>query len=219
MLLAFLLACDLGHPIGASCHKLAGIELAKVGNYRDAEPHFAKACAEDARELDACYFHARALYALDRFAESLRVLEKRANTSSEWKRETAIGQALDALNEAKAEEHLRRALKLREGDKAAPSELDPLLALGAFLYREGRAGEALQLLEQSAKGYERLAGFQYQLGRALLRAERTAEAIAALKAAVASRPNYAEAHGLLSRAYHAIGKPNEGAQHANLAKQ
>jgi tetratricopeptide (TPR) repeat protein len=219
MLLTLLLACNLDRPDTPFCHKLAGVEFAKRGDYRQAEPHFQRACAQDPQEPDACYFQARALYALDRFQESLEVLSKRARTTVLWKHEAAIGQALDALNQPLAETHLRRALKLRSQDPSPPTELDPLLALSAFLYRQGRAVDSLKLLESAPNEFQSLATYCYQLGRAHLAAQNPDRALSFLTRATQIQPRYSEAHGLLSRAYFQLGNEKLAAHHAERAKR
>ncbi len=202
----------------AYCEKVMGVIYSAAEEYRAAEPHFRKACELDAKEIDACYFWSRSLYSLDRFEESLRALDKSWGATMEWKIRTGKGQALDALGRAEAEEELRRGMEARKKDARPAGEVDPLLALGSFLYRQGRAEEALVLLSGATKDYQALAGYQYQLGRAWLAVEEWEKGAAALEEALRRNPKQREAHGLLSRAYFRMGREELGRRHARLAQ-
>jgi tetratricopeptide (TPR) repeat protein len=194
-----------------------GVLYAATKQYREAEPHFAKACALDSREVDACYFWSRALYSLDRFEESLKALEKAEGASLEWKLRTGRGQAFDALNMPEAEAELRKAVDAKKKDPRPPGEVDPLLALTALLYRQGKASEVVSLL-RSASGYERIAPYHYQLGKAQLSDGDLEGAERALLTAISLQAQYPEAHGLLSRLYDRQNKPELAARHKAFAK-
>ena len=205
-------ACD------AHCEKARGVSLASAGDYRAAIPHFAEACRLNAREPDACYYWGRALYSSDRFEEALRALDL-ARVSPDWKVSTARGQCLDALGRPEAEAELKRALARRLKLDTPVTEPDPLLALGSFLYRQGRGDEALKLLKNASTQYLRVASYHYQLGRALSQQELWQESADALLKAISLEPGYSEAHALLSRAYYRLGKAALGAEHALKATQ
>lgn len=214
-----LAAATAANPASAYCAKALGAVLAAAGGYREAIGPLARACELDPAEPDACYYWARALYSLDKFDDSLAALARsKPGASKSWKLGTARGQALDALGRNEAEAVLRAAVLERARDTAPVHEPDPLLALGAFLYREGRAPEALALLKSAPPAYAKLAPFHYQMGRALAQSGHAAEAAEALAKAVALRPQYVEAHGLLSRCYYQLGQAALGARHAELAR-
>lgn len=198
------------------CLKSLGIVYAALGDYRRAEPPLGSSCRENPKEPDACYYWARALYALDRFADSLAALDR---ASPSWRVAAARGQALDALGRSAAEPILRAALELRQRDPAPIAEPDPLLALGQFLYREGRVAEVLSLLQSAPPPYQRIPNFHYLLGRALAQQEQWPRAAEALRQAVTLDPHLAEAHGLLSRVYFRLGNAEFAAQHSRLALQ
>ena len=203
-------------PPTAFCAKSLGIVYAALGDYRRAEPPLGSSCRMNPKEPDACYYWARALYALDRFAESLAALDR---GPSSWRVATARGQALDALGRPAAEPVLRAALQLRQRDPAPIAEPDPLLALGHFLYREGRVDEVLGLLQSAPPPYQRIPSFHYLLGRAHAQQEHWPRAAVALRQAVALDPHLAEAHGLLSRVYFRLGNAELAGQHSRLALQ
>lgn len=196
------------------CAKSLGIVYAALGDTRRAEPLLARACRANPREPDACYFWARALYGLDRFADSLAALDRDPAPPSA-RGLTARGQALDALGQNSAEAAFRQALKLSE----SPADPDPRLSLAAFLTRQGRLADALALLRAAPPAYQRLAPYHYLLGRALAQQEQWAPAAEALRNAVSLAPAYPEAHGLLSRVYHRLGDPTQAARHSALALQ
>ncbi len=198
----------------AFCWKSLGVVYAALGDTRRAEPPFAKACRMNPKEPDACYFWARSLYALDRFADSLTALD-RDPTPPSARSLTARGQALDALGRPDAEAAFRQALKFSD----TPAEPDPRLGLAAFLTRQGRIPEALSLLRSAPPAYQQLAAYHYQLGRALAQQEQWAAAAEALRNAVSLKPAYPEAHGLLSRVYYRLGDTTQGARHSTLALQ
>jgi tetratricopeptide (TPR) repeat protein len=205
-------------PQTSFCLKLSGLIHAASGDYRSAVDPFAASCRLNRNEPDACYFWARALYALDRFEDSLAALAAPSATKS-WKLLTARGQALDALGRPTAEPTLRRALSQRSSDPDPLSEPDPLLALASFLHRQGRAAEALALLTSAPAPYHRFPSFHYQAGRAHAQAQRWPDAAEALKNAISLDPNHAEAHGLLSRVYYRLNQPDLAALHARRATQ
>jgi len=202
----------------AHCEKARGVALASSGDYRSAILHFAEACRLNAREQDACYYWGRALYSSDRFEEALKALDL-AIASPDWKVATARGQCLDALGRPEAEGELKSALSKRLKLDAPVTEPDPLLALGSFLYRQGRGGEALKLLKEASPQYRRVASYHYQLGRALAQHERWEESAESLRLAISVDPAYSEAHALLSRTYYRLGKSTLGAEHALKAAQ
>jgi len=203
---------------GAHCLKLSGIVYAAMGDYRRAVGPFEKACSLDSREPDACYYWARALYANDRYEESLAAIDRAAaQATAEWKLNTARGQCLDALGRPAAERVLRQAMEQKLSLAGKVSEPDPLLALAAYLNRQGRKQEVLKLLLGAPQSYQSIAVYHYQLGRVLSQEQRWEEAVDALAGAVGLDPHHAEAHGLLSRAYYRLGNERLGAEHARQA--
>lgn len=205
----------------AYCWKVLGVVHAAGSDYRRAEPAFAEACRANAKEPEACYFWARALYSLDRFDESLKALDRAAgSTAKAWRVRTARGQAFDALGRAaEAEEEFIKALAQRRQDADAPAEPEPLIGYTAFLYRQGRIDDAMKRLRGAPPAFLRLAAYHYQLGRALAQQEKWEDAAEALRNAVSLQSDYAEAHGLLSRVYYRQGKNDLAAEHARRALQ
>lgn len=208
----FLLRATEQQPRDARAWKALGVAYAAQGRYDVAEPAFARACRLDAALLDACYYDARALYALDRFEESLKILQKTAGQNS-WKVHLGIAQAQEALGQAAAaEKEYKIALSMSAGEDPKPG-----VAYGLFLIRQGRFEEAMAPLEQVLRRFPRAAEAHIYLGRALLEQGRTADAVPYLEQAVALAPASAQAHLLLGKAYARVGRSAEARPHFDAA--
>lgn len=187
--------------------KARAVAFAQAGDYRAAEPLFRESCA--AQEPDGCYFWGRTLYALDRHREAIEALSK---AEGGWREQMGIGQSREALGEAAAAEAaFRSALQLRAKDRAPKGDLEPDLAFGTFLYRQGRMEEAVKVLES---GNRKSAALLYQLARARFQTNSDEKAIEALEALFAISPAHAEGHQLASRIYYKQNKPELGDRHA-----
>ncbi|MFN9753988.1 MAG: tetratricopeptide repeat protein [bacterium] len=193
----------------AFCTKSLGIVYAALGDTRRAEPHLARACRANPREPDACYFWARALYSLDRFADSLAALDRDPSPPSA-RAHPPRGPARGARAHNPAGAAIRHARKRADA---------PPLSLAAVLTRQGRPAESRARLRAAPPAYLRLAPYHYHLGRALAQQEQWAPAAEALRNAVSLQPAYPEAHGLLSRVYYRLGDPTQAARHSALALQ
>jgi tetratricopeptide (TPR) repeat protein len=207
----FLLRAVEARPKNAQAWKALGVAYAAQRLYRDAERPLARACELDRTLEDACYFYARALYALDRFDASLQAL-RRANPNS-WKVQFAQAQALEALGRAgEAERDFRRSLESARGMDPGPS-----IGLGLFLVRQGRGAEAIPVLENVLTRFPNSADAHTHLGRALLESGRLADSIPHLERAVALAPTSAQAHLLLAKAYVRAGRAEAAQEHFDAA--
>jgi Flp pilus assembly protein TadD len=72
----FLARAAEARPRNAQVWKALGVGYAAQEQYALAEAPLGRACELDPQLRDACYFHARALYALDRYEASLKALER-----------------------------------------------------------------------------------------------------------------------------------------------
>jgi tetratricopeptide (TPR) repeat protein len=200
--LAILLAWAGGDP------KKLGIAAAEQGDFDTAVTHFAAACESAPADEDACYFLGRALYALSRYAEARPAFDQAAKAASRNSRERAARAA--ALNfvaldlPAEAEARFRDAVRAHRGGD------DSRIDFGAFLTRQGRAGEAIPLLQGALKDQPASARASAELGRALLHLGRTAEAVPKLEHAVRLDPKLRDVRLLLGRAYLSLGRAEEG---------
>lgn len=206
-------------PRHAGAAKALGAAYAAGEQYELAEPLLGRACALDRKEPDACYYHGRALYALNRFVPALAALDKALpHDRQPWRVHLALAQAHEALgNAAEAEPRFRLALREQRG-QAAP-DFDPRLHYGIFLLRQGRGEEALEMLGANARAHPRSSRAHAELGRALLQARRTEEAATALGRAVELEPRNWAAHLLLGKAYYRLGRADLGERHTRLGDQ
>ena len=202
------------HPNDAQVWKALGVAYAEQDNYERAEGPFGRACRLEPDLEDACYYYARALFLVDRYQESMNVLERALSRDpNSWKYHLGLGRAREAMGSPKdAEASLRRALELSH--EADPR---PGLALGLFLERQGRFNEAVAPLEEVLKRFPNSAEAHTYLGRALLEQGKTAEAIPYLESAVALAPTSAQAHLLLAKAYVRTGRTAEAQPHFQAA--
>ena len=207
----YLLRATQAAPSDAKAWKALGVAYASQKLYRQAEQALARACKLNPKLAEACYFHGRALYGLDRFDDSRRVLAAAARLEPDsWLIELGIAQCAEALGAADAEGRYRRAVRLARGRDPRPG-----VALGLFLIRQGRAGDAAPGLRGVAKSFPESAEARLQLGRALLEAGE--EAVSELENAVALGPESAQAHLLLAKAYTRAGRVSEAKAHFDEA--
>jgi Tfp pilus assembly protein PilF len=199
------------NPRDAQAWKALGAAYAAQGFYGRAEPSFRRACELDSGLPDACYFHARALYALNRFDQSLEVLQRVAPKS--WKVHIGIAEALDGLGRTvESEKEFRTGLALcRASDPAAGT------AYGLFLVRQGRFAEAVEQLKEVLTRFPDAAEAHIQLGRAMLDTGDTAGATVHLERGVALAPGSGQAHLLLAKAYVRAGRPGDAQPHFEAA--
>jgi protein O-GlcNAc transferase len=198
-------------PDDAAAWKALGIAHAEVGDYESSEPAFRKACELAPSLPDACVYHGRALYLLNRFQPALDLLRRVAKEQPEnaqVHRLTAM--SLEALGKnGEAEEEFRTALRL---DRGSPPNSDPAIDYGVFLFRRGRAEEALTPLETAVKHHPDSARAHLELGCVLLALDRLSEAEPYLERSVALDPGSARAHLLLAKVYQRLGKTEAAAE-------
>jgi Flp pilus assembly protein TadD len=197
-------------PADARVWKALGVAHAAQGDYGSAEPAFGRACALDPRLRDACYYHGRALYALDRYEASIDALRRAPDS---WLVRLGMAQSLEALGRAaESEKEYARAEALGRG--ASPQ---PGTARGKFLIRQGRFAEASALLANVVKRFPAAPEANALLGRALLEEGRIGDAIRHLERAVEGDPRSAQAHLLLAKAYVRAGREADARPHFEAA--
>lgn len=170
--------------------KVVGVARASLSDYRGSVEPFGRACRLNPRLVDACYYHGRSLYAADQYRAALTPLRQALSADAVKSRaETAIGQCYEALGDADAAE---RALQAAVGRRDSAAQ-GARLAYGRFLVRQGRAGEAVTVLESAQQPESGDA--RYELGLALSQGDRLAEAVRELERA----PDHEAARLLLSK--------------------
>ncbi|MBM3726340.1 MAG: tetratricopeptide repeat protein [Acidobacteria bacterium] len=188
--------------------KRLGIDAAARGDFNTAATHFASACENAPGDEDACYFLGRTLYTLARYSEARPAFEKASRAAPADKRERAARAealnfvALDLPEEAEA--RFLDAMRAHRGGD------DSRVDFAAFLTRQGRATEAVALLEAALKNQPQSARANAELGRALMHLDRTAAAVPRLERALRLDPKLRDTRLLLGRAYLALGRTAEG---------
>ncbi|MBI5280463.1 MAG: tetratricopeptide repeat protein [Candidatus Solibacter usitatus] len=178
-------------PANAQYWKAVGVAFASMELLHDSIEPFSKACKLAPGLEDACYYLGRNLYATDRYREALTPLATALRVDPvKGRAETAMAQCREALGEERAAEAgFRAALARRDAAQQQAS-----IGYGRFLIRQGRAPEAVRLLEAAQQPES--AESRYVLGLAYSQSGRIREAVAALERAVALQPGH-EAAGLL----------------------
>jgi Flp pilus assembly protein TadD len=85
--------------------------------------------------------------------------------------------------------------------------------------RQGRAAEALELIEQTLKTSPLSARANAELGRALLDLDRAQDALPRLQKAVELDPNAWTVRMLLGKAYLRLGRTEEGERELRLGRE
>ena len=201
-------AATKAKPGDAVAWKALGVAHASLSQYELAEPAFGHACRLAPKLADACYFHGRALYALNRFEGSIAALEKAGGGS---KVRLGIGQALEALGRFDEAEMALREAAAVGADPAAS------VALGLLLLRTGRAAQAEVLLDNEVRTFPKSAEVRLQLARALMERGAFDLAIPHLEYALKFSPNSAQAHLLLAKAYTRQGRVQDAQPHFEAA--
>jgi Tfp pilus assembly protein PilF len=151
---------------------------------------------------------------LDRYEASLETLEAVARREPKsWKIQLGIAQAFEAIGKAgEAEREFVSAYGLCRTCNPQTGT-----AYGRFLVRQGRAGEAVAILEETVRRFPDTAEPRIHLGRALLDGGRVSDAIEQLERAAALDPKSAQAHLLLANAYMRAGRAADAQPHFEAA--
>ena len=209
--LPFLDRAAKADPQNAQKWKAVGAAHAALKHYADAEESFGRACRLDYKVPDACFFHARTLYALDRYEEALASLEHADPRN--WRARLARAESLEALGRATpAEQEFKQALSLCHN-----SDPRPAVAYSEFLIRQARAGESIALLTQTVTTFPANPDAHLWLGRALFDTNELPGALPHLERAVALNPQSAQAHLLLAKLLTRQGRQAEAKPHLDAA--
>ena len=205
-------------PGYAVAWKALGVVYASQGDYRRAEPPFRNACEQQPGLADACLYYGRTLYLLNQFDPALRVLRAALRTdksNSQIYRLLALSEeALGQVSDAAAA--FQTAIRLHRG--GVPDE-DPRIDYGVFLFRLGRAEQALDPLQDALQRYPDAPRAHLELGCVLLALDRLPEAQVHLERAIALDSLSSRAHLLLGKVYLRLGKVEAAEEHLRLGSQ
>jgi protein O-GlcNAc transferase len=205
-------------PAYAPAWKALGVVYASRGEFEGAETSFRNACERQPSLPDACLYQGRTLYLLNRFQPAIEVLRRslqRERENSEAYRLLAL--SLEALGQSvEAGDAFRQAVRLNRG---SPPNEDPGIDYGIYLFRQGRAEDAVDPLESVLKRHPDAARAHLELGCIQLALDRLPEAAAHLERSLALDPGAARAHLLLGKVYLRQGKPQAAEEHLRLGSQ
>jgi tetratricopeptide (TPR) repeat protein len=208
-------------PSNAAEWKRQGLALAADRKLAAAVAPLTKACDLDPRDEEGCYYLGRTLNALGRWDEARAPFEKalRAAPKAMLARvHRAIALNFMALGRTvEAEQHFREAVAKVSDAKSLPE--DPRVDYGAFLFRQGRTDEALQLLRQALKAAPSSARAHGELGRVLLHSGKVDVAVVHLEKALDLDPRASSLRLLLGRAYLQAGRVEEGQKQLQIAQE
>jgi tetratricopeptide (TPR) repeat protein len=116
-----------------------------------------------------------------------------------------------------AEQNFKAAIAMRK-DAESLAE-DPRVDYGAFLFRQARTDEALQLLQEAVRAAPNSARAHAELGRALMHSGKPDAAVGHLEKAIELDSRTPSIRLLLGRAYLQVGRVEEGQQQLQLANK
>ena len=205
-------------PDYAPAWKALGVVYASRGEFDRAETPFFNACERQPSLPDACLYYGRTLYLLNRFQPAIDVLRpiiRKEPENAEAYRLLAL--SLEALGQsAQAGDAFRQAVTFNRA--SAPNE-DPGIDYGVFLFRQGRAEDALEPLKSALKRQPDAARAHLELGCIQLALDNLPEAATYLERALALDPHNARAHLLLGKVYLRQGKTQAAEEHLRLGSQ
>jgi Flp pilus assembly protein TadD len=208
-------------PSKPDAWKLLGLVFLGGGELQRASVALEKACGLDARDEDSCYLFARSLFLLGRYEEAVKPFEQALQSAPPANRATvhrALALDLDELgSNTPAEQHFREAVRLYRGSDGQPP--DPRVDYGAFLVRQGRAHDALDLLKAAVSAVPGSARANAELGRALLEVDRPQDALGPLSRAIELDPKGWSTRLLLGKAYLRVGRKDEGERQMRLGRE
>jgi tetratricopeptide (TPR) repeat protein len=212
-------SCLGARPDQPEAWKLLGIVHASEQDYAAAESAFRQACERKPNLADACFYHGRVLYLLNRFEEALGTLQPLAANDPRIPRLLAL--SLDGLGRwAEAEAQYRKALRAAAGTGPEDARVD----YGIALIRQGETSRALPYLTAAAAASatgnnpERVRA-SFHLGRALLQLGRLEDSRKHLETAVGLDPKHGAAHLLLGRVCQRLGLSEKAAHYLGIGEK
>jgi tetratricopeptide (TPR) repeat protein len=217
-LLLVLFVCQTA---GEADSQQRGLTLAAGGQLEAAAAAFSKACERSPKQDDACYYSARTLFTLGRYVEARDAFEKALRLASKpILARVHRGAALNFIaltSPDEAERHFLEAVRLTRS--TPQSGEDPRIDYAAFLFRQGRAADALPLLEEAVASQPDSARALTELGRVLLHTGKKEMAAARLEKAVELDPGSTTARLLLGRTYLELDRKEEGEKQLRLGQE
>ena len=208
-------------PSKPAAWKLSGLVFLGAGELQRASVVLERACGLDAGDEDSCYLFGRSLFLVGRYEEAVKPFEQALRAAPSANLATvrrALALDLDEFGStASAEQHFRAAVRLYRGSDGRPP--DPRVDYGAFLVRQGRARESLDLLKAAISAAPGSARANAELGRALLELDRPEDALGPLSRAIELDPKNWSTRLLLGKAYLRVGRKDDGEREMRLGRE
>jgi tetratricopeptide (TPR) repeat protein len=206
-------------PQNAKAHLLMGLADRQAGDQEGAKGELIEAARLAPQSDVESYFAGQQLLMMSEPAAALPFLYlavKINPRSFDSLHALAMAQARLG-NYGLAETYYRNALRLRAlspaSESAAGADLAFLLLLG---HNPQALREGLAWAQRAARQQPSSADAHYLTGKALMKLQRTREAVPELKAASKLSPNDIKAHFLLARAYERLGERQQAARERQL---
>lgn len=193
--------------------KAAGVQAAQRNDYSQAARYFGQACRMEPTLKDVCYYQGRALYYSNRFEDALGPLKQSIQAGeSQARARSTIAECLEALGRTEDAE--------REYRSTVTADANPQykVRLAVFLFRQGRADEAVAPLQEALKLSPDDFEANLEMGRVLFEQADFSHAIPFLETALRVRSGSAQAHLLAAKVYQRLGKDSEAQQHLKAAR-
>ena len=137
----FSARCDM-RPDYAPAWKALGVVFASRGEFERAETPFRNACERQPSLPDACLYYGRTLYLLNRFQPAIDVLRPVHSKERENAKPTACSRSRSKRS-ARPPKPAMPSARLCASIAAPPPNEDPGIDYGVFLFRQGRAEDAV----------------------------------------------------------------------------
>ena len=189
--------------------KIVAMDYVLLNDYPDAIKWMRQAIDFDPKNEPAWYGLGRCYYSQSSFGDAEKAFRYALQLdATDLRAQINLALTLEMLNEPrKADEEYRRAIALANADPH--SDQWPYLDYGSFLLEEGKAAEAIPLLEKAIAIAPQCADCHGKLGRALEATAKNNAAVAELEKAVALDPKNAQLHYALGHAYQAAKMPDK----------
>ncbi len=188
-------------------YTLAGRIYAGRHDWEMAQQAFAGALRLNPRDRETWYFSGRAYYDENRFEKAVEAFQGALLAGAEDSRVSEnLGLADEALGRfPQAEQAYKHAVQLAAG------EYRPYLAYGAFLDKQGRPDQSIEMLQKALSLEPAIADTRFELGKALYQTGQLAAAAGVLEPALAIS-NQCRVHYLLVSVYSQQQKTAEADQ-------
>lgn len=197
--------------------KIVATDYVLLNDYPDAIRWMRQAIDLDPKNEPAWYGLGRCYYSQSSFGEAEQAFRYALKLDpADLRAQGNLALTLEMLNEpAKADAEYRRSIALANSDPH--TDQWPYLNYGSFLLEQGKAAEAIPLLEKAIAIAPKCADCHGKLGRALVATGKEHAAVTELEKAVALDPGNAQLHYALGHAYQAASMTDQAKKELAIA--